>query len=538
MRIFAPLGPARTLATGRILRRGVLLGTLALAERILTAATAWVLFGQSIAVKVAVSVALGAVFTSRTFLRQALSPRTEAELLDRVIGCVLRGDLLRISVLPDEDAQADLGQGVYLSAQQLSDVLPCLGADIVSIALLSVAVASVEPGQLVVGATALAGLGAVGLMFSYGRLHRAVRGSWDLRDRVIDKMVDALGGRLEIVASGECSAFVAGVHERARAWGTASLRAAAASTLSGRVPLAVVASAVAVMVAVDSRWMDSLHATLGDVALLASVTPAFAGVAQGLVALVQTEPMTRVVSQVVLDAQPKRAGKAPPPSHSPIVFDAVSFRYEGADTDALGEISLAWRDERVIALSGANGSGKSTCLRLLLALGRPTGGAIRVCGADLAELDADAWRKRIAFLPQRPYLPMRTDVRAAVRLLAREASDERIVNALGRVGMLETLRRIRPDPLAVSVDALSVGQRQRLALARMLCRDALIFVLDEPDANLDRAGIELVANLIRELAIGHTVILAAHTPELLRLANRVVVLDNGRVVGDERSSPE
>jgi ATP-binding cassette subfamily C protein CydD len=97
---------------------------------------------------------------------------------------------------------------------------------------------------------------------------------------------------------------------------------------------------------------------------------------------------------------------------------------------------------------------------------------------------------------------------------------------------LLSLQRGGRDPLKVRVDTLSVGERQRIALARLLSRDASLFVLDEPDANLDRAGIALVADVLRELARDHGVIFAAHTPELLGVADHVVTLEGGRVVGN------
>jgi ABC-type transport system involved in cytochrome bd biosynthesis fused ATPase/permease subunit len=109
------------------------------------------------------------------------------------------------------------------------------------------------------------------------------------------------------------------------------------------------------------------------------------------------------------------------------------------------------------------------------------------------------------------------------------AADERILAALDRVGLLPVLRRAGDDPLTVRVDSLSVGERQRIALARILCRDAFLFLLDEPDANLDRTGIALVAELLRDLAGRGMVAFAAHTPELLAVAGRVVVLAQGRV---------
>jgi ATP-binding cassette subfamily C protein CydD/ATP-binding cassette subfamily C protein CydCD len=212
----------------------------------------------------------------------------------------------------------------------------------------------------------------------------------------------------------------------------------------------------------------------------------------------------------------------------------VSFRYEGTDTDALTEVDFTWEDDPIVALSGANGSGKSTCLRVLLALGTPRAGSVRLGSVSLAEIDADGWRRHVGFMPQHPYFPARAGVRAAVRLLAPQASDARITSALERVGLLATLQRAAPDPLAVRVDTLSVGQRQRVALARMLCRDASIFVLDEPDANLDRAGVALVADIIRSLSKDHKILIAAHTPELIAVADRVIEFDRGRIVRDER----
>ena len=173
-------------------------------------------------------------------------------------------------------------------------------------------------------------------------------------------------------------------------------------------------------------------------------------------------------------------------------------------------------------------------LRLLLALAVPHTGRVTIGGADLAELDADAWRHNVAFLPQRPYLPLGADLRSTVRLLVPAASDARIRESLELVGLMGPLQRVAPDPLSVRVHTLSVGQRQRVALARMLCRDASLFVLDEPDANLDRAGIALVAGLVRTLSRTHKILIAAHTPELVALADRVIELHRGRIVRDEQ----
>ncbi len=184
----------------------------------------------------------------------------------------------------------------------------------------------------------------------------------------------------------------------------------------------------------------------------------------------------------------------------------------------------------MLGLSGGNGSGKSTCLRLLVGLGLPVEGSILVDDVGVGDLDLDAWRASIGFLPQRPYLPPRSDVRQAVEWLAPSVTDEKILWALDRVGLLSTFQVRGKPPLSIRVDSLSVGERQRIALARILARDAALYVLDEPDANLDRAGISLVAGVIRDLARDRMIVFAAHTPELLAAADDVVTLEGGRVI--------
>jgi ATP-binding cassette subfamily C protein CydD/ATP-binding cassette subfamily C protein CydCD len=139
-----------------------------------------------------------------------------------------------------------------------------------------------------------------------------------------------------------------------------------------------------------------------------------------------------------------------------------------------------------------------------------------------------AWRSRIAYLAQRPFFPERATVREAIRLLVPEATDDAMANALEQVGVLRALREHRV-PLDVRVATLSVGQRQRIALARVLVKDAPIVVLDEPDANLDAAGIRTTLGIVTELARTKMVAIAAHTDEFVRLdATHVALLDPGR----------
>jgi ABC-type transport system involved in cytochrome bd biosynthesis fused ATPase/permease subunit len=165
----------------------------------------------------------------------------------------------------------------------------------------------------------------------------------------------------------------------------------------------------------------------------------------------------------------------------------------------------------------------------VLGLATPTAGQVLVDGVPLVDLDVLAWRRAIAFLPQRPYLAPRATVRECLRFLEGDVSEEWMHECLERVGLRTVLGRASQDPLGVRVGTLSIGQRQRVALARVLCRRAPMVVLDEPDANLDRDGIELVGELVSEIARDRMVLVVAHTQELLARADRVVTLDAGRV---------
>jgi ABC-type transport system involved in cytochrome bd biosynthesis fused ATPase/permease subunit len=532
MRLRAALADLQTLSTEAAVRRGALVGALSLVERVLTPAAAWALFQRTLREKLAVGFALGAVFTAHSLAQRAFTSRTEADLVERTAASVLDGDVLRPSVLPHEDARLEIVQAISQASMAVSQTLPNLVADAVACVLLTAVIVSAEPARLVTFAAALTLVAAAVLLASRRSVERAAARAWQVQGRVYEALVDALDGRLEIVASGHRGAFMAELRDRAQAWGAAGVRVAGATALSGRLPMLVIAGLVAAAVMADADARGSLSLTMADVALFASVTPAFAGVAQGLHGFARAERWAGVVARVLRGASaPRSGGTPPPPLPVRIAFERVSFQYEGATRaeQALREVDFAWTGERVLALSGANGSGKSTCLRLLLALAVPTSGAVLVGGARLGELDADAWRARIAFLPQRPYLPPRSDVRAAVRWLAPDLTDGRIVQALDRVGLLASLRRAGREPLDVRVDSLSVGERQRVALARLLCRDASMFLLDEPDANLDRTGIALVAEVLRELSRRGMVAFAAHTPELLAVAEQVVALEGGRM---------
>jgi ABC-type transport system involved in cytochrome bd biosynthesis fused ATPase/permease subunit len=211
---------------------------------------------------------------------------------------------------------------------------------------------------------------------------------------------------------------------------------------------------------------------------------------------------------------------------APVRIDRLTFGYDPDAAPVCRDVSVEWPESSALVLEGPNGSGKSTLLRLLLGLRAPSEGTIEIGGVGVERIDAAAFRRAVGYLPQQPYLGEPTvTVRDAVRLLEPDAADEAIVAALDAVGLTPMLEGRADEPLDVAVGELSSGQRQRLALGRALLRDASMYLLDEPDANLDRAGIALVATVIGDLVRrGKMVAIAAHTTELAHVAERRVRL--------------
>ncbi|WP_225099928.1 thiol reductant ABC exporter subunit CydD [Streptomyces sp. CoH27] len=207
-------------------------------------------------------------------------------------------------------------------------------------------------------------------------------------------------------------------------------------------------------------------------------------------------------------------------------FEGVTVRYPGRSADAVTDVSFTVEPGETVALVGPSGVGKSTLLNVLLGFVEPAAGRVRVGGADLAGLDLEEWRSRIAWVPQRPHLYAGT-IAENVRLARPGADDGAVRRALRDAGALEFV-----DALPEGVDTvlgeygagLSAGQRQRLALARAFLADRPVLLLDEPTAALDGATEGEVVAAVRRLAVGRTVLLVVHRPALLDVADRVVRL--------------
>lgn len=221
-------------------------------------------------------------------------------------------------------------------------------------------------------------------------------------------------------------------------------------------------------------------------------------------------------------------------------LEGVSVRYPGRSADAVSGVSFTVEPGETVALVGPSGAGKSTLLNVLLGFVRPGDGRVSVAGADLAELDLEEWRSRIAWVPQRPHLYAGT-IAENVRLARPDADDAAVRRALedaGALGFVDALAQGVETVLGEDGAGLSAGQRQRLALARAFLADRPVLLLDEPTAALDGATEAEVVEAVRRLAVGRTVLLVVHRPALLGVADRVVRLAEAEVPAPAEGLPK
>ena len=286
-------------------------------------------------------------------------------------------------------------------------------------------------------------------------------------------------------------------------------------------------------------------ATVGSVAAYLLAIERLAVAVTGLVELVaKSVHSTLIVSDLrafLSEESPavEDGLRRPALAHGAVEFRDVSFRYPGSERPVLQGVSFAIRPGEVVALVGPNGAGKSTLVKLLGKLYAPDEGAILFDGQDLRLISDAHLRSRISFVLQR-FGRYEASAHENIaygdwkRLI--DAPDEvrRIAERAGVAEMIEALPEGFDTLLGRTFGdvTLSGGQWQALALARSFARESVFLVLDEPTSNLDaRRELELYSR-IRELSSGRSVLLISHRFSTVRMADRIVVLDEGRLVED------
>jgi ATP-binding cassette subfamily B protein len=238
----------------------------------------------------------------------------------------------------------------------------------------------------------------------------------------------------------------------------------------------------------------------------------------------------------ILDTRPGIAAPAlpaPRPPHIEISFDAVRFAYPSRPGQpALDQFTLGVSQGERVALVGPSGAGKTTVLALLLRFYDPQAGAVRVGGTDLRDFDPAALRRLIAVVPQDPVI-FAARVIDNVRYGRPEATREEVERACEQAFALEFIHRLPQGMDTVLGErgvTLSGGQRQRLSIARALLADRPILLLDEATSSLDAASERMVQQALEALERGRTSLVIAHRLATVRHADRIVVMDRGRIV--------
>jgi ABC-type multidrug transport system fused ATPase/permease subunit len=228
---------------------------------------------------------------------------------------------------------------------------------------------------------------------------------------------------------------------------------------------------------------------------------------------------------------PPRDREPHEPAGAGIVVEDVTFRYRPGDAPALQDVSFSVGAGETVAIVGPSGAGKTTLASLLLRFADPEAGTIRVGGADLREVDPRALRRTIGLVPQDTFLFHET-VAGNLRLTRPAATDGDLSDALGSAGASAFVAALPEGADTVVGERgfrLSGGERQRIAIARALLKAAPILILDEATSNVDVASEVGIQDSIDELRKGRTTVIIAHRLSTVRGADRILVLDHGRL---------
>lgn len=248
-----------------------------------------------------------------------------------------------------------------------------------------------------------------------------------------------------------------------------------------------------------------------------------------------TERLVELLGVVDTVRDPETSVALPDPVRGQISLEGVTFHYPSRPgTAALDDVTLRVNPGETVALVGPSGAGKSTVIQMILRFYDPERGAVSLDGTDLRDLSRREFRRAVALVPQDPVIFAAT-ARDNIRFGWPDASDEE-VEAAARAAAAHEFIMALPDgydsPLGERGVMLSGGQKQRIAIARAILRDAPVLLLDEATSALDAESERLVQRAVETVAEGRTTIVIAHRLSTVKKADRIVVMDNGRIVAE------
>ena len=246
-----------------------------------------------------------------------------------------------------------------------------------------------------------------------------------------------------------------------------------------------------------------------------------------------TERLVELLGSKDAVSDPDAPKALPSPVQGSLTFEDVSFVYPARpDTTALDGVNLTIAPGETVAFVGPSGAGKTTIIQLLLRFYDPTSGRILLDGIDLADLKRDAFRKAVALVPQDPVI-FAASARENIRFGRPDATDAEIEAAAEAAAAHDFIKAL-PDGYDAYLGErgvmLSGGQKQRIAIARAILRDAPVLLLDEATSALDAESERAVQQAVDHLSEGRTTLIVAHRLATVKKADRIVVMEEGRIV--------
>ncbi|MCA0199374.1 MAG: ATP-binding cassette domain-containing protein [Proteobacteria bacterium] len=324
-----------------------------------------------------------------------------------------------------------------------------------------------------------------------------------------------------------------------------AMRRIKARAMLGAIVILLVFAAIAIVVWAGGHGVIAGTVTPGDLTafIFYSVTVAAstgamtevmgdlqraAGATERLIELLETEP------EITAPAQPKAL---PLPARGAVDFENVTFHYPSRpQTAALKGLTLNVAPGEHVALVGPSGAGKTTVFQLLLRFYDPQAGSVRIDGIDLKEADPQVVRSRIGMVAQDPVI-FAADAMENIRYGRPDATDEEVHAAAEAAAAMEFIKKL-PDGMKSFLGErgvrLSGGQKQRIAIARAILRDPALLLLDEATSALDAENERLVQTALERLMVGRTTMVIAHRLATVVNADRIAVIDDGRLVATGR----
>lgn len=493
------------------------------------------LTGLAVALVALQLVAFGSAFLRR-YVGGRLALDVQHDLRNRVFGAVSRldggkQDALRTGqvvsrAISDLQLVTGLLMQVPLSAGSVIFAVLALGAMLWMSPLLTLIALVVAP--------------AVGIVVALSR-RRLFPATWSAQQRAADvaqQVEETVTGVRVVKGFGQEAREVARLERTARKLFAERLRAAKLSALPTATTSALPAAGQVAVLAIGGVLALNGQISLGTFLAFATYLAALIGPARFLSGLVVQAQLTRAGAERVyelIDAQPEVAdspdARPLPPGTLGVELNDVKFGYTRSDP-VLDGLSLEARPGETLALVGTAGSGKSTISMLLPRFYDVHSGSVRVGGLDVRDVPLKDLRQAIGVVFEEAFL-FSTSVRDNIAYGRPDASDEEVY-AAARAAEADEFIRALPDGYATEVGerglTLSGGQRQRLGLARALLTDPRVLILDDATSAIDTVTEAAIHDTLRAVTAERTTLLIAHRRSTLQLADRIAVMDQGRVV--------